>query len=226
MGLALPTETNRPLCQLAWYLGTRHGTLKDLLHKIKRAMNNGLRVSHDLAERSADDLSTDCQFASLAFQQGLLANFRYVRAPRRVLHVVCSRAPGALNFFPGSWLERYLEESPRRARPGIVEVQRSVQVSLPTGEDFELDIAAKDSSGKLLWVEAKTGEFTGSIPKSARVRRILDLPADRAILVLPEVSAAVCENLRTQYGLSTVNLDGWTELVGSLATACATQPRF
>ena len=69
MGLALPTETNRPLCQLAWYLGTRHGTLKNLLHKIKRAMNNGLNVSHDLAELSADDLSTHCQFASLAFEQ-------------------------------------------------------------------------------------------------------------------------------------------------------------
>ncbi|MCA1947863.1 MAG: hypothetical protein LDL56_08270 [Armatimonadetes bacterium] len=189
-------------------------------------MNNGLRVSHDLADLSSDDLSTHCQFASLAFQQGLLANFRYVRAPRRVLHVVCSRAPGALNFFLGSWLERYLEESPRRARPGIVEAQRGIQVALPTVEDFELDIAAKDSSGRLLWVEGKTGDSTGSIPISAPVRRVLDLPADRAILVLPEVSAAVCENLRTQYGLSTVNLDGWTELVGSLATACAPQPRF
>jgi len=139
---------------------------------------------------------------------------------------VCSRDPDALNFFSRSWLERYLEESLRRARPGIVEVQRGIQVALPTVEDFELDIVAKDRSGRLLWVEAKTGEFTGSIPKSARVRRVLDLPADRAILVLPEVSATVCESLRTQYGLWTVNLDGWTELVGSLATACATQPRF
>lgn len=139
---------------------------------------------------------------------------------------MCSRGPGALNFFSGSWLERYLEESLRKAQPGVAEVQRSVQVSLPTGEDFELDIVAKDRSGRLLWVEAKTGEYTGSIPKYARVRRVLDLPANRAILVLPEVSATVCESLRTQYGLWTVNLDGWTELVGSLATACATQPRF
>lgn len=189
-------------------------------------MNNGLRVSHDLAELSADDLSTHCQFASLTFQQGLLANFQDVRAPRRLLHAVCSRDPSALNFFSGLWLERYLEESLRKARPGVAEVQRSVQVSLPTGEDFELDIAAKDRSSRLLWVEAKTGEYTGSIPKYARDRRVLDLPANRAILVLPEVNAAVCENLRTQYGLWAANLDGWTELVGSLATACATQPRF
>jgi hypothetical protein len=143
-----------------------------------------------------------------------------------VLPVVCSRAPGALNFFPGSWLERYLEESLRKAQPGVVEVQRSLQVSLPIGEDFELDIAAKDSSGKLLWVEAKTGEFTGSIPKSARVRRVLNLPADRAILVLPEVNAAICETLRTQYGLWAVNLSGWAELAGSPAAPLVAQPRF
>ncbi|MFN3683893.1 MAG: hypothetical protein ACK41F_08160 [Fimbriimonadaceae bacterium] len=220
-GFAVSKEEERPLLQLAWYLGTRYGTLRELLHKIKRAMNNGLHLSHDLAGLGSDDLSTNCQFASLARDQGLLADFRYVRSPRRVLLVTCSRDPNALNFFSGSWLELYLEESLRRARPGIVEVRRGMRVSLPTGEDFELDIVAKDRAGRLLWVEAKTGEYSGSLPKYERVRRILDLPADRAILVLPEANAAVCESLRLRYGLWALNLGGWSQLVGSVATGAS-----
>ncbi|MCX7801257.1 MAG: hypothetical protein N2109_13065, partial [Fimbriimonadales bacterium] len=107
----------------------------------------------------------------------------------------------------------------RRAQPGIVDVQRNTVVTLPTGEDFELDLLALDGRGRPLWVEAKTGEFVGSLPKYARVRDQLGVPIDRAILVLPEVQDAACRALRTQHGLHAVNLGGWNRLLPELAAA-------
>ncbi|MEJ5170141.1 MAG: hypothetical protein WHU10_04060 [Fimbriimonadales bacterium] len=114
-------------------------------------------------------------------------------------------------------MERYLEETLRRCQPHIREVCRSVQVTLPTGEDFELDLVAKDKAGRLLWIEAKTGEYSGFLPKYARIRNLLGLPVDRAVLVLPEVHGDVCRNLRSQFGLWAVNIEQWEEFVQDLA---------
>lgn len=216
-GLAFATEEDKPLYQLAWYLGKRHSVLRDLLHKIKRAMNDGLSFSHDIGNLGSEKISTHCQFASLALEQHLLRDSQYTRSPRRTLRVLCSRDPVALNFFSGAWLERYLEETLRRCQPHIREVCRSVQVTLPTGEDFELDLVAKDKAGRLLWIEAKTGEYSGFLPKYARIRNLLGLPVDRAVLVLPEVHGDVCRNLRSQFGLWAVNIEQWEEFVQDLA---------
>lgn len=215
--MALPTDEAEPMNRLAWFLGSRFASLRSQLRKIKVSMNNGLRFTLDLAEATDAELSNNCQFATLAREQGLLQDCQYVRQPRRALRVVCNRSPEALNFFSGGWLERYLEESLRRTGPFIVDLQRNTAVTLPTGEDFELDLLALDCRGQVLWVEAKSGEYTGHLPKYARVRQMLNLPIDRAVLVLPEVQDAACRALRTQYGLHAVNLSGWSRLLTELA---------
>lgn len=182
------------LDRLAMFLGDRFGNLSRLHDAIRRSLSLGNSFTLSLASRTQAEIADSTQFCTMLSNYAFLSSYRYDKrgriiraAPQHVGHVV--------NFFTGGWFERYVhlkleqlfEQSNLQAS-----CLRNPQITLPNGNDFELDLFFL-IGGEPLWVECKTGNYQAYVGKYGSVRKILSVPKERTILTilgLPENLAA------------------------------------
>lgn len=126
----------------------------------------------------------------MLYGSGFLSEFKYIKRDKAILFVPLEDGR-VTNFFTGAWLERYALELVRstvkKHLPGQAqsEILLGTRVLLPDGGDAEFDILVGLTTGKILWVECKTGEWQNYVKRFQSLnKRFVQLPSEQVALVL------------------------------------------
>ena len=144
----------RLLDKIALFIGNRLESVNDVLDSIKANMSAGRPFSLNLRNSSQQAVSDITGLCTKLYNIAFLTAYRYKRSPYYQLKATSSISPHALNFFSGQWLERFIKTQ-------VVSILTSkllkfsyvcnIQVSLPNGNDFELDMLF-ETKGEIFWL--------------------------------------------------------------------------
>ncbi|MGQ9524209.1 MAG: hypothetical protein ACUVTZ_05135 [Armatimonadota bacterium] len=219
-------EGDEVLDQIALFMGERYHTLRRILELIKRAMNSGNSFTMLLGTQTPEEISNTCQLCTRLHQIAFLSEYEYQRSPRRKLLARPNRIPKALNFFSGQWLERYVKTlviSSARSRGLHIACLANPQISLPNGDDSELDMLFS-IEGDVYWFEAKTGDYQQYVSRYERIASVLQLHRDRAFMVLTEVTPQTAAALSGLFNTTVVPIQDLPATVEHLLTRYEHEP--
>ncbi len=210
---ALPPEdpADKVIDSLSVFLGDHFDALKDLLAKIKRAMQRGERMTESLAGRSQADVSAACQFCNKLYKLAFLEEYQYLKSPDYLIRAKVTTLPKAQKFFGGQWLERFTIEKVRavydktRSDQLSFEYLMNPQIVLPNNDDFEMDVLVALGQS-IFWIEAKSGDYQQHVRKYSRFAGLLNLDADHSFMVLTDIPDSSCAELSSLFGMTVCNL--------------------
>jgi len=199
---------------LAVFIGEHYEHLEKILKSIKRHMQNGEGFSVTLDRNHPEMVANSSKFCLMSQELNLIREYDYrLSFAKYSLYIKTSSSPEALNFFAGRWMEMYLVHVMKDVKtrfekryPGIeVDYINNLQVLVKNSLLAELDLAFRIDD-KLFWAEAKSGEFVDDLEKFRELSQLIDVPSDRAVLVLADVDAQSAENLSKIYNITVVPL--------------------
>lgn len=213
-------EGDEILDRLAQYIGSRYSSVRKLLEAVKRNLSNGDSFCLNLRTDRQEDVSSICQLASQLHEVAFLTRYRYEKSPKCLLWAQPSRFPKAINFFTGGWLERYIRSQVLSAlnwsRPGQkVSYLSGIQVILPNGDDFELDLLVA-AEQDVFWFEAKTGDYQQFVQKYAKISNLLGLTPQRSVMVLTDVSRTTASAIAGLFKMTVIPISDVDELLEQL----------
>ncbi len=174
------------LAKLARLIAGKYPNLAPLIDAIKRAQSTREMIHMDLKPYPPQQIADITLLVDLAHKAKLLPAFKYRKSPVCELYCAPPVDPRAIAFFTGEWLEIFAETALANCQhlvaAPIVQLRR-IQVTLPEGDDFELDLVAL-VNGRLLWIEAKTNhDFAQRLPILHRTSARLCARPEDAILL-------------------------------------------
>lgn len=199
---------------LSLYLGERYDALSGLLGKIKRAMQTGMPITESLKSRPQQDVSSACQFCTRLHEVAFLEQYQYFRSPTYLIKAKTTTLPKAQRFFGGQWLERFILQKVKAVHAQVAsevtgelgfEYLINPQITLPNGDDFELDILAAMGSF-VYWIEAKSGDYQQHVGKYSKFARLLGLDFEHSLMVLTDVPDSRCDALSSLFSMTVCNL--------------------
>lgn len=211
-------EGDDVLDQIALFIGERYSSLRRVLDLIKRAMNAGDSFTMLLSTQTPEEISNTCQLCVRLHEIAFLSEYEYQRSPRRKLSARPNRIPKALNFFSGQWLERYVKSrvlAETRSRGLHTACLMNPQITLPNGDDSELDILIS-IEGDVYWFEAKTGDYQQYVGRYERLASILQVDRHHAHMVLTDVTAQAAAALSALFGMTVVPIQDLPPVVERL----------
>jgi hypothetical protein len=210
---------------LSLYLGERYDALSDLLGKIKRAMQTGMPITESLKGRPQQDVSSACQFCTRLHEVAFLEQYQYFRSPTYLIKAKTTTLPKAQRFFGGQWLERLILQKVKAVHAQVAsEVTEELgfeylinpQITLPNGDDFELDILTAMGSS-IYWIEAKSGDYQQHVAKYSKFARLLGLDFDHSFMVLVDVPDTRCDALSSLFSMTVCTLRSFEEKLLAVA---------
>jgi hypothetical protein len=210
---------------LSLYLGERYDALSSLLGKIKRAMQTGMPITESLKGRPQQDVSSACQFCTRLHEVAFLEEYHYFRSPTYLIKAKTTTLPRAQRFFGGQWLERFILQKVKAVHAQVAsEVSGTLsfeylinpQITLPNGDDFELDILAAIGSS-IYWIEAKSGDYQQHVSKYSKFARLLGLDCEHSFMVLTDLPDDRCDALSSLFSMTVCNLQTFEETLLSVA---------
>lgn len=216
---------------LSLYLGERYEVLSGLLARIKRAMQSGMLITESLKDRSQQEISTVCQFCTRLHEVAFLEQYQYLRSPVYLIKAKTTTLPKAQRFFSGQWLERFVLQKIKAVYAQIRSEVRgelgfeyliNPQITLPNGDDFELDVLAAIGSS-IYWIEAKSGDYQQHAAKYSRFARLLGLASDHSFMVLTDVPDHRCDALSSVFSMTVCNLQTFEEKLLAVARSDTAQ---
>ncbi|MCX8070904.1 MAG: hypothetical protein N3C12_00430 [Candidatus Binatia bacterium] len=210
---------------LSLYLGERYDALSGLLGKIKRAMQNGMPITESLKNRTQQEISSACQFCTRLHEVAFLEQYQYFRSPIYLIKAKTTTLPRAQRFFGGQWLERFILQKVKAVYAQVAsevtgdlafEYLINPQITLPNGDDFELDILAAIGSS-VYWIEGKSGDYQQHVVKYYKFARLLGLDFDHSLMVLTDVSDDRCSALSSLFSMTVCNLRTFEEKLLAIA---------
>ncbi|MDW8265311.1 MAG: hypothetical protein RMJ52_08255 [Gemmataceae bacterium] len=204
---------------LSLYLGEHYDALSGLLGKIKRAMQTGMPITESLKGRSQHDVSSACQFCTRLYEVAFLEQYQYFRSPTYLIKAKTTTLPKAQRFFGGQWLERFILQKVKAVHGQIssevtgkheFEYLINPQITLPNGDDFELDILTAIGQ-HIYWIEAKSGDYQQHVAKYSKFARLLGLGFDHSFMVLTDVPDDRCDALSSLFSMSVCTLRTFEE---------------
>ncbi len=190
------------LAKLARLIADKYPNLVPLIDAIKRAQSTREMIHMDLKPYPAQQIADITLLVDLAHKAELLPAFKYRKSPVRELYCAPPVDPRAISFFTGEWLEIYAETAlascQHLAAAPILHLRR-IQVTLPEGDDFELDLVALVND-RLLWIEAKTTNgFARRLPTLRRTStHLCDQPEDAILLCAHKEALRFADALAVQ----------------------------
>lgn len=216
-------ENNETLDRIALFIGTRYNSVKLILDTIKANMSAGRPFTLSLRNEPQQVIADTTQLCNTLYNIAFLTEYRYQKSPTRQLYATPSTSPRALNFYAGQWLERYVNTqvvSVLRKRGLEFSYLCNIQVSLPNGDDFELDMLF-ETQGEVFWVEAKTGDYRRHIDKYSKVAKILGLDRSHTFMVLADsiVTDDRAKDLSELFGMTVVRIEKFAEQLSEVLPA-------
>jgi len=226
-----PGELDEVFDRLATFLGERFQNVRPFYEAIKRRVGgHAYPCAVRLTNAPPRVISDICQFGTLLHDYGFLSRYHYSR-DTRTLFFDPQDDGRVTNFFTGDWLERYvLLTALERAETLLPEgmepiVLTKAVVSLPDGQETELDILL-GLPDRVLWLECKTGEdWQGHATKFGRIAGQLNIPPQRAALVLLEpLNPTQKQAASALSGMTVINPEELEEFIEAALTDTALRP--
>lgn len=217
-------ETTVAIDKLAMHMGTHYVHIAPLLQVIKRNMVIGKPISLSLKSHSEAAIASITNMCVQMYRLHLLASHRYERSPVKLLSITPSTSGAAQGYLSGGWLERYVlqavlaaqaEAARRLGKPIALDCLLGVKIALPNGSKGELDLLFH-VDGEVYWVEAKSGDHNGFLDKYSSLRKLLGINAERALVVLADVSTEDAAYLSRAHKLSVLSIESFAPHVRSI----------
>ncbi|MCC7493625.1 MAG: hypothetical protein IT204_14820 [Fimbriimonadaceae bacterium] len=204
--LPAPASADAVFDRLASTLGSRYQHLWRLHDQLRRCLATGQSLSLQLTDRSQEEVAACTALAHDLSKLAILTRYHYQKSTR-LLNATVERSGAVVAFFTGGWFERYvcLQAEQVLAASGHPTAHlQNPQVQFANGDAGELDLFFM-VAGTPLWIECKTGDYQLHVRRYGELRRRLELPASRALLVLLGQTANLCQELSAIYGLTVCN---------------------
>jgi hypothetical protein len=216
-GTRPPTAGDLALVPLAQHIASTWPRCEALLQAVKRAQGTARVIRLHLDGATQEEVAALTTLGNLAARAQLLPRYRYARSPVRELVARPPRTPEAIAFFTGRWLELVAFDTVARAATAKGwEVHAGVLVGMGDGDRLEIDCLACAPDGRLLFLEAKSGDrFGDDLPKLRRLADALRLPPTAALLLAPGLDERSLVAAASQAGMSPAALSA----LGALVTA-------
>lgn len=192
------------------FMGERYRAIEHTYKKIKRTMQMGGCITEPIAKETQENISSICQWCSRLHEIAFLEEYSYEKSPKYIIHAKTTTLPKALNFLSGQWLERYVVE---KIKSCVAKVSTLLgiplpsshlinpQITLPNGNDFELDIMY-EVCGVIYWVEAKSGAYQGYIRKYSDIAKVMNLDYRHSIMLLTDITESASASLSSLFSMT------------------------
>ncbi len=216
-------ESDETLDKIALFIGNRLESVKGVLDYIKANMNTGRSFSVNLRNKSQQAISDTTNLCTNLYNIAFLTEYRYQKSPYYQLYATPSTSPRALNFYSGQWLERFVKSqviSLLKSRSLDFSYICNPQISLPNGDDFELDMLF-ETEGEVFWLEAKTSDYRKYIEKYSRMSRVMGLDRSHMFMILADevVTDSLARDLGNLFEMNVVRIERFAELLASVLPA-------
>ncbi len=192
--------------RLATFLGERFDSLENLHDQIRRNLSTGSNFALNLASGTQEEIANSTQLCTWLHRYAFLSSYKY-NSYSKTIYAAPQRVGRVINFFTGGWFERFvfLKVNALLSQNNLDYVYLlNPQISLPNGDDFELDLLFLVEN-EPLWLECKTGDYQSHVTKYANIRPTLDIPEERSILVILGTSDDLTSQLTDLYGVTVAN---------------------
>lgn len=208
-------ESDETLDKIALFIGNRLESVKGVLDSIRANMNAGRPFSLSLRNESQQTVADTTNLCTNLYNIAFLTAYRYQKSPAYQLYATPSTSPKALNFFSGQWLERFVKTqivSLLRSKSFDFSYICNAQISLPNGDDFELDMLF-ETEGEVFWLEAKTGDYRKHIEKYSKMSRVIGLDRSHTFMILADSSVTdnLARDLGNLFGMTVVRIERFAE---------------
>lgn len=199
------------LDRLAMAMGDHFEVMSPVLNMIKRAMHNGAGFQYRMAKLPQASVGIITQQCKEWHRMAFLHDYFYERSPIFTIHAKASTLSSAMTFFSGQWLERFITGHVRRCVAKLqaelgrhipLETLSNAHITLPNGDDFELDLILNCGPGLVFWVEGKTGDYQRYVQKYSKFAKTIGLSSARSFIVLTEVRSDECSTLSSLFGMT------------------------
>ena len=191
-------------------IGQDYGLFAELIERVRFAYRKShTNVVLELGQLSQKDGQAITQLCRWLYEHTFFSRFHYQKV-EKIARITLQSAPAIRQFFEGSWLEWYAlmsaQEVAQTSNKPLQASARGAKVSFPNEDLHELDVICLSADNQPICIECKSGEFRRDIEKYSRLRKRLDIPRQRFIVLSPELTQEQAEGLSSMYELSFVNL--------------------
>ena len=199
------------LDRLAMAMGDHFELMSPVLNMIKRAMHNGAGFQYRMAKLPQSSVGIITQQCKEWHRMAFLHDYFYERSPIFTIHAKASTLSSAMTFFSGQWLERFINGHVRRCVAKLqaelgrhipLETLSNAHITLPNGDDFELDLILNCGPGLVFWIEGKTGDYQRYVQKYSKFAKTIGLTSAHSFIVLTEVRSDECSTLSSLFGMT------------------------
>lgn len=199
------------LDRLAMAMGDHFELMSPVLNMIKRAMQNGAGFQYRMAKLPQASVAVITQQCKEWHRMAFLHDYFYERSPVFTIHAKASTLSSAMTFFSGQWLERFINGHVRRCVAKLqaelgrhipLETLSNAHITLPNGDDFELDLILNCGPGLVFWIEGKTGDYQRYVQKYSKFAKTIGLTSTHSFIVLTEVRSDECSTLSSLFGMT------------------------
>jgi|GEM_PF-156576 len=206
--------------EIAVKLGDNYSVLGWLLDKIKfHQRKNHRYFSLNLSNSSQADIGVIKKFCQELYESAFVTRY-YVEQDKKTISLTLQADPKVVNFFNGVWFEWFVF---MKVATLLVNQQRSFSclknflIQFANGDNHEIDLFFLIDDSLPLWLECKSGEFRGDIPKYTKLRNTLKLDKNQLWLVSLGLPDEQVMGLTNTFELTIVNektvLTNLTELL-------------
>lgn len=201
------SDTSGFFDDMATRIGDDYGLFAELMDRVRYAYRKShSNVTLELAQLSQKDGQAVTKLCRELYEHTFFSRFHYQK-PEKIARLTLQTAPAIRQFFEGGWLEWYALMAVRQQSPkALLGSARSVKVNFPNEDLHELDVVCLPEDKQPICIECKSGEFRRDIDKYLRLRKRLDIPAQRFLILAPELTQEQAQGLSAMYELSFVNL--------------------
>ncbi len=176
--------------EVAVSLGDNLDCLKPLITQITWAGRKGYDTTSLELPSNPDEVAVIKKFCHELYEYAFVTKVIYTKENKVLL--VLQKERHIVNFFNGDWLEWYafMKVASLLLKQRLnFSVLRNFEILFAENKKHELDVFFVLQDRQPLWIECKSGEFRDSIEKYSKIRKLLGVSKEYALLLvidLPE----------------------------------------
>ncbi len=198
---------------LSKFLGDRHANSVEALYALLRDVEVDAPFQLDLAEATPREIADSVQLCQFLNNIAYLDNYAYARGQRLLTGALTAAGD---RYIRGQWLEQYIRRQLvsgfGRAQMGY-SLLMNPNLTFQDGQECELDLFAVERD-RPLWIECTTAKDPRErLHKMRALRRKLEIPEGRALLVVAGMSHRRIQDLSRNTRVMIANVSDFPTLL-------------
>ncbi len=205
--------------EVAEAIGANLPVLREVVERIRWSQQKGYAsTTISLGNMAPQDAAAISAFCQQLYDFSFAAKCFHNR-PENNVRLVLQTAPAVREFFNGEWLEwhalmsslRYAQQRGKR-----FSCARGLNIALPNGEVYELDVFMLIDGHIPVCIECKTGEFRQNIERYLNLRKRLGIGGRNFVMCVTGLNDENAKALSATYHLAFANERSLTDHLASL----------